>query len=387
MRANFTDLFIRTAKAPEKGQADYWDAKFPGFGLRVSQGGRKTWVAMYRYEGRLRRLTLGRYPVLSLADARAQAKLKLADAMTGTDPATVKEAARSEATWGVLVERYIADYARAHKKSWRGDETLLRLYVPEAWGPRKLTSFTRTEMARLHANVGREHGQSSANHLIRLIRSMFNLARDWELLASDNPAARIKLFSENRRERYLSPDEIKRVNTALAEESNPYWRAFFALALLTGCRRSELLGARFEMINFATKTLTLPMTKNGRPHVLPLSAAAVAIFSSLPSRRAAGWVFPSVGACGHLIEPKNAWNRICARAGVTDCRVHDLRHSLASILIQNGVGIALVGKILNHKQISTTERYSHLALDNMRVALDDAAGLIGAGTPDALHEN
>jgi integrase len=212
--------------------------------------------------------------------------------------------------------------------------------------------------------------------VLRLLRAMFNLGRDWEMLRSENPAARIKLFREKQRQRYLTPGEIKVLNVALAEEPDPYWRAFFALALLTGCRRSELLGAQWRQVDLDAKTLTLPVTKADRPHVLPLSDAALALLSSLPSRPAGGFIFPSHGKQGHLVEPKTAWRRICQRAGVSGCRIHDLRHSLASILIQRGYGIALVARILNHSQLSTTERYAHLDLESERRAIDDAASLI-----------
>lgn len=118
------------------------------------------------------------------------------------------------------------------------------------------------------------------------------------------------------------------------------------------------------------------MTKADRPHLLPLSDAALALVSSLPSRAAGGFIFPSHGKQGHLVEPKTAWRRICKRASVTGCRIHDLRHSLASTLIQRGYGLALVGRILNHSQLSTTERYAHLDLESERRAIDDAASLI-----------
>lgn len=382
-RTNLTALFVESVKAPEHGQAAHWDKKLPGFALRLSQGGRKTWVIAYRFEGRLRWLTLGTYPPLTLADARELAKARLADVQKGADPAVAKQDAREQATFAELRQRYFEDYARARKKSWREDERLLARYVPESWQNRKLANFTRDEIGRLHAAVGRDHGQSAANHLMRLLRAMFNLARDWRLLRADNPASGVKMFREKARERFLAPDELQRLNTALAQEPNPYWRAFFALALLTGLRRSELLAARWKQVDLDVKLLRLLETKAGRPHVLPLSEAAAALIESLPSRSQGEWLFPSTsGKHGHLTEPKTAWRRILRRANVADCRVHDLRHSLASILVQQGYGLALVGRILNHSQIATTQRYSHLAIDNLREALEDAATRV-LGNPAA----
>ena len=369
--------FVEGLKPPADGKAEIiWDTDQRGFGLRIQPSGRKTWLAVYQRDGRSRWLTLGTYPPLSLKDARDLAKDKLADVQKGVDPATVKREAREQPTFRELRVRYFDDYARDRKRSWRQDEWMLSKYVPQAWNSRRLGSFSRDEMTRFHSNLGREYGQSTANHVLRLLRAMFNLAHDWEILKGENPAAGIKLFREKRRERFLTPDEIKALNRALAEEPDRYWRAFFALALLTGCRRSELLGAQWRQVDLDAKTLTLPVTKADRPHLLPLSDAAIALVSSLPSRAAGGFIFPSHGKQGHLVEPKTAWRRICKRASVTGCRIHDLRHSLASILIQRGYGIALVGKILNHSQLSTTERYAHLDLESERRAIDDAASLI-----------
>lgn len=379
MKANFTAALVDSLKPPEYGQVAHWDTRVRGLGFRLTRDGTKTWVLSYYFGTRRRWMTLGRYPALGLGDARELAMAGLVDVHRGVDPALAKQETRSlppPSTWGDLVARYFDDHAREHKRSWREDERLLARYVPAAWKARQLVSFTRAEMVQLHASVGREHGRSGANHLMRLLRAMFNLARDWEMLKEDNPAARVKLFPEVRRERYLNADELRRINAALAEETNPYWRAFFALALLTGCRRSELLGARWPQVDFEAKTLRLPVTKAGQPHVLPLSDPALVILAGLPSREPGEFIFPSRGREGRLTEPKKAWARVLARAGVTDCRIHDLRHSLASILVQHGYGIALIGKILNHSQIATTARYSHLSLDGMRTALDDAAGLL-----------
>jgi integrase len=377
MRHDLTAARIESIKPPAHGQAEYFDRKVPGFGLRVSQGGRRAWVLLYRHEGRLRRLTLGTYPILSLADARDLAKDKLADAQKGADPATEKAELREQATWAELQERYFTDYAKARKRSWREDERLLKRYLPVSWPGRKLSGIGREEIIRLHANIGRENGMSAANHLLRLLRSMLNLARDWQMLREENPATKIRFFKESPRERFLTADEIRRLNQALAEEPNPYWRAFFALSLLLGTRRSELLTGRWEMIDWEARVLNLPVTKAGRPHVVTLPEAAIAILKSLPSCDATGWIFPSAtGRAGHLTEPKAAWKRIRENAKIENCRPHDLRHSLASLLVQQGYGLALVGRILNHSQLATTQRYSHLALDSMRDALEQASSIV-----------
>jgi integrase len=210
---------------------------------------------------------------------------------------------------------------------------------------------------------------------------MFNVARDWKMLRNDNPAARIKLFKEQRRERYLTPEELVKVNEALREEPGWRWRAYFPLALMLGTRRGELCAARWEDIDLTQRTICLPETKAGRSHLLPLPRAAISILESSPSRGKSGWIFPSESSTGHIVEPAKAWQRIRRRAGVEDVRIHDLRHTLASWLVGAGYNLSLIGRALNHSQIATTERYAHLAMDPVREALEKNADLMfGAAT-------
>lgn len=181
-------------------------------------------------------------------------------------------------------------------------------------------AVARKENPRVKDQEQRKKGiPYAANHVLRLLRSMFNLARDWGMLVGDNPATRIKLLSETKRDRFLSPDELARVNTALAQEPNEYWRAFFALSLMLGTRKGELLVLKWTDIDFRQRTLRISQTKVGRPHILPLPAPAISILEPLPSRETGEWVFPSAESkTGHLASPEHAWERIrkaahCAR--------------------------------------------------------------------------
>jgi integrase len=234
--------------------------------------------------------------------------------------------------------------------------------------------------------VGREHGRYAANHLIRLLRHMLNKAIDWKLSKGPNPASRIKLFDEPKRERFLSPEEWQRVNSALTQEPNWRWRAYFPLSLMLGTRRSELLAMRWVDIDLNQRVWRIPITKTGDSHLLPLPAPAIAILTDLPSLGTSDWVFPSFGACGHLVEPSEAWQRICQRAGVKNVRVHDLRHSLASWMIAAGYNLPMVGRALNHTQSRTTERYAHLELGPLRAALERTAALMTPSKDDATGE-
>jgi integrase len=210
---------------------------------------------------------------------------------------------------------------------------------------------------------------------------MFNLARDWKMLTNDSPAARIRLFKEERRERYLTPEELVKLNDALRDEPDWRWRAYFPLALMLGTRRGELCAVRWEHVDLHQRTIRLPETKSGRPHLLPLPRAAIAILESSPSYSRTGWIFPSKSSSGHIVEPAKAWQRIRKRAGVVDIRIHDLRHTLASWLVGAGYNLSLIGRALNHSQVATTERYAHLALDPVREALERNADLMFGSSP------
>lgn len=375
METRLTKRSVDAAKAPKTGQVFIRDTELTGFALRVTESGTKSFIWEGRVRGRPRRITLGQYPDLSVLLARKKGLEVRTAVAQGRDPASERQEVRGEATFGELAEAYIERHAKSHKRSWKRDEQTINGYLSK-WKGRKLSDITREEVIRLHDSLGRDNGRYAANRTLALLRTMFNLARDWGYLKGDNPALRIKMFAEERRERFLSPEELTRVNDALAEEPNAYWRAFFPLCLLLGPRRSELLATRWADIDLEQRTWRLPMTKAGRSHLLPLPEAAISILESLPSRDESEWVFPGDGASGHLVEPKKAWARIRERAGVPDVRIHDLRRTLGSWLAVQGHSLPLIGRALNHTNVSTTQVYARLDLSSVREALERNAKLM-----------
>jgi integrase len=377
---------IDRAQMPEAGRKERFirDNLVRGLGVRVTASGAKSFIFEARIKGRPRRLTLGSWPDLNVAQARAKAQQIRAAIARGEDPAAESAAARREATFAELKTEYLERHAKQHKRSWRGDEWLLKRYVPPGWGSRRLSEISPADVARLHTKVGEKHGRYAANRTLALLRTMFNLARTWQLFKADNPAQDIKPFRELRRERYLSPEELEKVNTALLEEADWRWRSYFPLALMLGTRKSELCAMGWVDIDFSARTWRIPQTKSGNSHLLPLPQPALALLSELPSRGKSDFVFPGDGASGHIVEPAKAWQRIRARAGVKDVRLHDLRHTLASWLVAQGFSLPLIGRALNHSQVSTTQRYAHLSLDPVRAALERTAALMTAeGTSSA----
>jgi integrase len=248
--------------------------------------------------------------------------------------------------------------------------------MPTAWLKRRLSAIPTGEISEWHDRMGRERGHVRANRGLTLLRTMYNKAREWRTFHDSNPCDGIKLFKERSRTRFLNADELRRLNTALLEELNPYWKAFFQLSYLTGARKSELLGSRWEHVDFNAMTLTLPDTKSGEDTLLPLSRAEAEILHSLPSRGNSPWLFPGIGKAGHLREAKSAWKRLIARAKLEGVRIHDLRRTTGSWMAMAGHGLPLIGKALGHTSTDSTEVYARLQLAPVRAAKEALSRLM-----------
>ncbi len=378
MEAKLTQRVVDAAEPPLTGQTFIRDCELGGFALRITQSGAKSFIWEGRVRGRPRRITIGGYPALSVLLARKEAVKIRAAIAEGRDPSLEREAQRREPTFGDLADAYIERHAKSHKRSWKRDAQMIGGYLSK-WKNRRLSDIEPDDVARLHDSLGKENGRYAANRTLALLRTMFNVGRDWRLFLGPNPTEGIRMFREEKRERFLSPDELRRVNEALAQDPNEYWRAYFPLSLLLGTRRSELLSARWTDIDLEQRTWRLPMTKAGRSHLLPLPTPVVDILRSLPSCDKCEWVFPGSGSTGHLAEPKKAWQRIRERAGVRDVRIHDLRRTLGSWLSGQGYNLQLIGKALNHSSVSTTQVYARLDLNPLREALERNARLMLGG--------
>jgi integrase len=292
---------------------------------------------------------------------------------------------RNEPTFALLADKYLERHAKPHKKSWREDERRINAHLLPRFGTRRLSDIPRDAVVTMQQAIRRERGLYESNRITVLLRTMLNIARDLKLYTGENAAARIKLFREEKRERFLSPEELHRVNDALAQEPNEYWRAYFPLSLMLGTRRTELLAARWADVDLEQRTLRLPMTKAGRSHLLPLPTPVVEMLQALPSREESEWLFAGRGATGHLVEVASAWQRIRGRAGVPDVRVHDLRRTLGSWLAAAGYNLPLIGRALNHSNSVSTAVYARLQLDPVREALERNAALMLAGTEQSVR--
>jgi integrase len=294
---------------------------------------------------------------------------------------TVHQADAAAPTLAQFAARYIDEYAKPYKKprTVEEDERNLRLHLIPALGKLKLKDVTPAHIAKFQA-AGKQR-PTNANRCRALLSHLFKVAEVWgERAPGSNPCRYVGKFREYKRERFLSADELMRLADALegAERKEPPSAiAAIRLLILTGCRLSEILSLRWEWIDFERGCLVLPDSKSGAKAV-PLGAPALRALAKLPRHEGSPYVLPAERGDGHFVGIQKPWQRIRAGAALNDVRIHDLRHSFASIAVSGGASLYLVGKVLGHRQSRTTERYAHLKDDPLRAVADRTSERIAA---------
>lgn len=362
MRAKITKRVLDSLKAPSSGEIKVWDTELRGFVVRVRAGGSRRFIVEWKREGESRRVTLGEYGALTADQAREMARQILARVARGEDPAAERALAKAAPTLADLAQRYLEQHANLKKKhsSCLGDERNLRLHVVPVLGRRKVTEITLKHIADLHASMSGKPVQ--ANRMLALLSKMFNLAERWGMRPSgSNPCRGIDRFPESRRERFLSAAEIARLGEVLERSAptEPFVVLAIRLLLLTGARRDEILTLRWSEVDFERTCLRLSDSKTGAK-VIPLGPAAVSLLAQAPRVEANPYVIPGRRAEGRLTGIHRPWVRIRESAGLGELRLHDLRHSFASIGAAAGLGLPILGAILGHQSHVTTARYAHL---------------------------
>ena len=437
---NFTKSDLTKIVPPTTGRIEYRDTKVAGLQLRVSSTGVKTF-SVYRWgksTGKPERVTIGRFPEVSVEAARTKATEIVASFAMGENPNEAKRKARAELTFADLFDLYIERHSKVHKRTWREDQSKYEQYLcSEKDGvnlaAKKLSAIERTDIARLHAKIGKDH-PITANRVIALVSSIFGRAITWDIYDKINPATKIKRFKENSRERFLQRDELPRFFAALGTEPNDVIRRFFLISLLTGARRGNVLAMRWDCLDGRNWTWKIPgdQSKNGVPLTVMLSAEVVELLNECKDENDTPWVFPGTGKGGHLADPKKAWKRMLdtdelsqlvqrisqtnhafvAKEGDTldktllrareqailygadtngsrleDLRPHDLRRTLGSYQAMTGASLPIIGKSLGHKSQAATQVYARLDWDPVRVSVNRATqAMLEAGGIQAERE-
>lgn len=362
-----TKRLIDAAEHPPSGQIFLRDDELRGFAVQLTPGS-KSFIVEREIHGRVRRMTIGRYGVLTVEQARDKAREKIGEIAAGKDPVEEQRQRRNSMTFGELEQLYLKRHG-VHKKSVKNDIGICNNHLSD-WRPRRLNTITKADVTSRHAEMGAGGHKTGANAMVRFVRSVFNLAADWGMHPGPNPASRIKFFKEVKRDRFVRPDELPRLWNALQSEPNPYVRGAFFIALLTGARKAEVLGMKWADLDLRQGLWRIPDTKAGRSHTLPLPRVVIDEVLKLPRLDGNPYVFCGRWGRKNLNNVSKPWRRIRKEAGLDDVRIHDLRRTLGSWLVAAGASLPLIGKALNHTQPSTTAIYARLELDPVRAALE-----------------
>ena len=385
---------VNGAKPREK---DYflWDADLKGFGLKVCAGGRKSYVCKYRVgTGRgspTRRMTIGAHGSPWTPDAaRKEAAKILGQVAQGADPAKVKQADKAVLTVSELCDRYLQVGVGTKKASTLAtDRGRIERHIKPLMGHRRIIDVTRADVSQFMQDVavgktatdlkpgkrGRaivKGGKGTAARTVGLLGGIFSFAVEAGWI-KENPVRGVKRFRDRRNERFLDGDELQTLGAALmaaeADGENPYAIAIIRLLILTGARKGEIESLRWSEVDWQYSYLRLSDSKTGQKLIM-LNGAAVQLLKSLPRQNMSDYVFPSSQSDGFYVGAPKVWRRIRNAAGLFGVRLHDLRHSFASMAVSSGASLPIVGTLLGHKNSSTTSRYAHLQEDPLRSVSD-----------------
>ena len=380
-----------TKRAVDALRADaiLWDTEVKGFGVRCRASG-SFYMVKYRAGGRQRWYTIGRHGApWTVEQARREARSVLGDVARGADPAEARAAARRDPSVAELCDLYLVEGCATKKSSTlASDRSRIEGYIKPLLGRKRLHAVTRADVERFlqdvaagktavdvktgpHGRAILKGGKGTASRTVGLLGGVFTFAVNRGLRA-ENPVRGVKRFADRKLERFLSDAELARLGDALATAEREGTETMFMIAairllLFTGARLSEILELRWEHVDIERAFLRLPDSKTGQK-VLYLNAPALEVLAELPRVDGNPFVICGEREGSHLVNLQKPWRRIRSQAGLDDVRLHDLRHSYASIGAAGGLSLPMIGKLLGHAQAATTERYAHLAADPVRAA-------------------
>jgi integrase len=390
-RIRFTKSAISDLPLPPGGaRVTVYDADVQKLAVRITAAGTRTFYVVKRDGSSMAWVKLGTFPDMSVENARKAAERALGEFAKGINPAAAKRAERQKSTLG---DAY-AQYLKLHviPRGIKSTEEIRSLWerclgpLPDLpakrhgrkrekhaagvdWSTRKLDAIETADVRALHAAIGRTH-RTMANRVVELLSSIYNRAIDAGYRGA-NPAEGVKPFKEDKRDRFIQPDELPRFFKALAADTSQDFKHFVLLSLLTGARRNNVLAMRWQDVDLQAATWRIPLTKNDEPLVVALVPEAVEILKAR-APQANGFVFAAPSKTGYVTPPKKRWRALLSRAEVSDLRVHDLRRSLGSWQAITGASLAIIGKSLGHKSPSATAIYARLHLDPVRASLNTA---------------
>ncbi len=368
-KEKLTERTIKGLKVPTEGNRIHYDKEIPGFGVRITPNGAISFVLNYRIHGRERRYTIGRHPEINASASRAEALNLRQQIQKGEDPLSARVNERGAPTVRDLAEDYLSRYAVIHKRalSIRDDRYMLRGVILPKIARLKVTSVERRDIENLHHSF--KATPYRANRVLSLLSKMFSLAVEWKW-RPDNPVRGIPRYLEDKRERWLSTEELRRLLKALEGHPDQLSANAIRLLILTGARKTEVLAATWDHFDLERAVWTKPShhTKQKRPEHFPLGSTTTELLLSMKRKSEGEYLFPGRIPEEPLKDLNKFWKHLCRKAKIPNARINDLRHTYASHLVSSGLSLPLIGKLLGHTQPQTTARYAHLADSSLREA-------------------
>lgn len=371
-----TANLVRTAVCPTgKGKVDYFDDRRTGLLFEVRASGGKTWYLRYTdARGVQRQLRIANATDMSLDQARKAAADLRGQIALGNDPSEKKAILRSVPTFADFMSERYMPFVKGYKKSWISDDCYNRNHLLPVFGKKHLDEITKHDVIAFHHGIkAKGLALGTANRCLILLRYAMNLAVRWEIPGvTKNPTKDVPLFEDpHNKERYLSAAEAQTLYRAVQASVNPMLQYIIPMLILTGARKREVLDAKWEEFDMERRQWRVSVTKSGKPRYIPLSDGVIQMLATMP-HDSSKWIFPNPKTGKPYVSIFCSWDTARIQAGLADVRIHDLRHSFASFLVNAGRSLYEVQKILGHTQIKTTQRYAHLSQDT----LIDAANVV-----------
>lgn len=370
-----------------------WDSEVVGFGMKVSKAGGRTYILQYRFGGRARRYSIGPHgSPWTVEAARDKAKMLLGQVASGIDPQEEKLGTRDDLTVAELCDLYLTEGLVTRKaSSVSAARSDIENHIKPVLGAKRASLVTRQDVDRLLQDVANgktakrsktkrkrglsrvRGGRGAANSSVAILSAAFGFGITRKVRA-DNPALGVRKFPEKKIERFLSPAELARLGEAIGASAalgveSPYALAAIRLLVLSGCRKNEVLTLKRAHVDTFHRCLRLPDSKTGAK-VVHLGGAAMKVIAEVPEVVGNPYLFPGRNGEGHLVDLQATWERIRSAADLDDVRIHDLRHSFASLGAAKGDSLLIIGSLLGHKSAKTTHRYAHLSDHPMKDAAD-----------------
>lgn len=378
-RKRLTKRTIDAIPIPASGRSVVFDQDVRGFYLETTATGARSFYLYRKVNGRPRRVRIGGYPETTPEAARKIVQKLAGEIADGRDPNAERrqrrQPDRADPTLGEVFDHTLEHHWKPRARTWKEQERIFNTYTPTAWKPRSLSTLSKIEVLEVHTRLGKKNGSFTANRWRGVLHRLFEVASDDFDFAGGNPVRKVKAFTEEERERFLTPEELPRLFDAIDAAEDKRIADYLRLALLTGARKTALLRMRFADADLTRAVWTIPPSdsKNGKPIHVPLVAEAVEVLRSRLFAAGGGeYVFPGRHGIGHLTDPTKPLGKVFAAAGFTDVRLHDLRRTFGSWQAANGSSELLIGKSLGHRHSRSTQVYARLTLDPVRESVERA---------------